>query len=69
MWGRGIEDEVAAFCPRVGYNPVCGDMVALQQIKEVLLGRTTVKTSRYVSIDEQGLYRKVQKVGKACLIG
>jgi hypothetical protein len=69
MWGSGIEDEVAAFCPRVGYNPVCGDMVALQQIKEVLLSRTTVKTSRYVSIDEQGLYRKVQKVGKACRIG
>jgi len=69
MWGRGIEDEVRAFCPRVGYNPVCGDMVALQQIKEVLLSRAAVETSRYVTVDEKGLHRKVQKVRKACPIG
>jgi len=59
MCGRGIEDEVTTFCPRVGYNPVCGDMVALQQIKEVLLSRAAVETSRYISVDEKGLHRKV----------
>ena len=66
MRGRGIDDEEATFYPCVGHDPARGNVVALQQMKEVLLGRTTVETSRYVSVDEKGLHRKGQKVRKMC---
>ncbi len=69
MRGRGIDDEEATFYPCVGHDPARGNVVALQQLKEVLLGRTTVETSRYVSVDEKGLLRKVQKVRKCVQYG